>query len=201
MEPLSDTFLANRLKCRIPATGKAIPEKTFKELLATRRLLKTAARTALFDGGDRWLSNALAIEAVEIGQRALSLLCDTPEGKALYEDLCHTMVVELIGVTLYSEAIKLAEEALDAGMVPENSRVVSALDAAKLWNGNGWGRVRPSERKLRERKKRRWLWRNEKTKQPLRRVTQYRPSRKRMTYDLRELHRRINERGEKEMSL
>ena len=200
MEKLTDSFLKNQIENKMNWNGRSSPQNSFEGLLTTRRLLKVAARTALYDGGDKWLAVALSIEAVEIGRQALNLLTDTPEGKILYEDLCGTMVVELIGATLYPEAIRLAEEALDAGRVSEISKVASSRDAAKFWNGEGWGRVRPSERKRRERKKRRWLWRDENTKKPLRRIISFRPTRKTMPYHMRILHQRINERGKKVVS-
>ena len=210
METIRDGY---KLNYKEPAAGS---DNSVEDLLETRRLFNTAA-DALIYSGDKWLSTGMLIEAVKLGHRALRLLEGTDDN-VRYENLCHELVLDLIEAESYEAAVGLCEEAMASGMalsedkicvtvaykggapvkeLSDKTRIESVYDAARFWlNGGDLDRVRPAEIKRRERKQRRWQWRNLMNGNVLRRVTAFRANdaAEPVSYRKMVLDKRISER-------
>ena len=159
-----------------------------------REVLYEAARTASYDGGDRWLARELRRERARLG---MSLRTETPED---FARLSLDVAKEFSSCNDYEQARKMLYLGKHALEQRDSDDIMKELDdflIAVEYRGFSRAALRTSSVKRKERKERRMMWRNEITKRPLRRVMAiHSAQRVKRNANWYLLHHRINARAE-----
>ena len=164
-----------------------------------RALMREAARTASYDGGDRLLARDLTRECARLGEMSMNALYHNgrfSEYVALAIDVGRDYLLikdwEAADTILRRGKIGL----IDSPDNEEQQKDINELLAAVWYWGFSRGARRGSTHRRRRRQERRMLWRNEVTKKPLRRVVESHREKK-VTRSARwyAVQRRVNDRA------